>query len=95
MSALPVIAALVRRVHPLPATAGLSYTCALGVHKPSCTIESTTSSFTLEAHMPQSCGTRGCIRALSNEETGSETAGYVAAPELSLAEMQDLEVWDM
>jgi hypothetical protein len=54
MLALPITATLVWRVRPLPATAVLSCTCALGTCEPSCTAEAATSSFTLEAHGPQS-----------------------------------------
>jgi hypothetical protein len=50
---LPANAALVRRVHPLPATATLSFACTLRTREPSCMAVPAASSFTLEAHDSQ------------------------------------------
>jgi hypothetical protein len=53
MLALMVTATLVRNVHPLPATATLSYACALGTCEPSRMTGPAATSFALEPRGPQ------------------------------------------
>jgi hypothetical protein len=92
--ALPVTAALVKCVTPLPATVVLSCVCALGTCEPSCATEPAASSFTLEAHGPQRTMRHMAALEPSSAESGVRSRGTHGSIRALLSREAGLESQD-